>query len=109
MSLPNSKITKAQKHELKDWKQGLPKGSTIANDGLCLTVVCIPDGAVTRMVSSVCADSEQKFRRKVGEYMALSRWYYDGSTVVLPGFCYATDVVEGLAGTGTATETFVKD
>lgn len=96
--ISNSKITKAQKQELKEWKQRLPKGSSIANDGLCLTVICIPDGAVTRVASSVCSDGEQKFRRKVGEYMALSRWYYDGSAMVLPGSQHALDVVESLSG-----------
>ena len=85
----------------------LPAGSTIANDGLCLTVLCVPDGIVTR-VFAARIDTEVKFRRKVGEFNALSRWNLNAKGgMLMPGHADARGTVASLSG-ATATETFFK-
>ena len=93
----NSKLTPAQKAERKEMLANLPRGSTIGNDGERFTVLCVPDGAVTRVFSSVMGDDETKFRRKVGEYHALLRYRNGDGGMILPGNDWsATDVIHTL-------------
>ena len=94
--LSNSKLTKVQKQSRKDKLGWLPTGSTLANDDLCLTVLCVPAGNVTRVFSSVCSDDEAKFRRKVGEYHVLSRFFDEEPGMILPGVWDAQEVLERL-------------
>ena len=113
MASSNTRLDKAQKAQRKDMLAQLPDGSSIANDDLVMTVLCVPDGAVTRVYSAVASDDEQKFRRKVGEYVVLNRWLYgEPSAMILPGTWWtAADVIQSLAegtngaalGTGAVT------
>ena len=93
----NSKLTSAQKDNRKEMLAQLPKGASLANDGGCVTVLAVPDGAVTRVFSAVASQDEQKFRRKVGEYHALDRYFTDANGgMVLPGVWSAIDVINML-------------
>lgn len=91
----NSKLSSVQKINRKDWLAELPDGSTFATDGE-LTFLAVPDGSVTRVFSSVASSDEVKYRRKVGEYHALSRRDCGDSGLMLPGFWTATEVLDGL-------------
>ena len=106
--ISNSKLTPDQKRNRKLMLRKLPKGSTIANDGLCLTVLCVPDGSVTRVFSSVCSDTERKVRRKVGEFYAVASYVSWNAGMILPGFETADQVVRSLCGVSGVT-TFSKD
>ena len=89
----NSKLTAEQRVERKEMLRQLPKGSTMANDGRT-TFLCVPDGTVTRVFSSVMSEDEVKFRRKVGEFYALVRHFYDPSGgLILPGSDWTANVV----------------
>lgn len=89
----NSKLSKSQKAERKSMLAQLPSGSTMTHDGQT-TFLAVPDGNVTRVFSSVMSDDEGKFRRKVGEYHALARFFWDASGgMILPGSWWtATDL-----------------
>ena len=82
----NSKLSKAQKGVRKAIMGMLPKGASIGH-GDDITILCVPDGKNTRVYSSVFSADELKFRPKVGEFHALSRWNVDGEKVglLLPG------------------------
>lgn len=92
----NSKLTQEQKGHRKTMLAVLPGVATLANDGARLTILAVPDGSVTRVFSSVASPDEQKFRRKVGEYYALLRWWGsdENSGLILPGFWTAAQLVD---------------
>lgn len=92
----NSKLSKSQKLGRKDMLGCLPAGSTMAHDGLCLTVLCVPAGNVTRVLTSVCSDDEAKFRRKVGEFHVLTRFFERETGMILPGVWDAQEILERL-------------
>lgn len=51
-----------------------------------VTVLCVPQFENSRMMQvavAVASPNEQKFRRKVGEYVALCHWF-DGNTITVP-------------------------
>lgn len=90
----NSKLTESQKQARKSWLATLPRGSTIyTSQGV--TVLCVPDGSVTRVYSSVASSHEKKIRVKVGEFYALQRWASDGG-FILPGYWPACEVLVDL-------------
>ncbi len=92
--LSNSKLSAVQKQARKEMLAQLPNGASLANDGGCVTILAVPDGSVTRVFSAVASQDEQKFRRKVGEYHALNRYFNDASGgMVLPGAWNAVDVI----------------
>ena len=93
----NSRLSAAQKADRKAMLAQLPKGSALACDGVSLTILTVPDGAVTRVFSAVMSSDECKFRRKVGEFHALQRYFNDASGgLVLPGVCHADSLVDML-------------
>ena len=92
--ISNSKLTPDQKAVRKEMMACLPDRYEMAM-GYGVTVLCIPDGNVTRIYSSVAGPDEVKIRRKVGEFHALRRWWQDdGSSFMLPGLWGAQEVLE---------------
>lgn len=90
----NTKLTREQKALRKEMMSHLPPRYEMAM-GSGVTVLCIPDGNITRIYSSVACSDEVKIRRKVGEFHALRRWWLDvGSSFMLPGLWGAQEVLE---------------
>jgi hypothetical protein len=104
MSASNSKLSAVQKSERRRLLAALPKGSVLAMSECGVTVLTIPDGAVTRMYTSVASQTEKKLRRKVGEYNVLMREYHGGGDVVLQRHMDAEGVVVDLFGGVAGTE-----
>ena len=77
----NSKLTKAQKTELKALKRALPN-VRFAHMGKT-TVAFKHTGNLVEFATAICADNEKKYRTKVGEMYALNRFDF-GETVKLP-------------------------
>lgn len=73
----NTKLTKEQKAILKDMKREYPHVQ-FASDGQKLVCAFYPVGDNIRFAFAIKSDNEQKFRRKVGEMVAMEK--------VLPGF-----------------------
>ena len=93
----NSKLSAMQKDERKEMLCNLPRDATFATNEGDITILAVPDGSVTRIFSAVMSTDETKFRRKVGEYNALMRFFNDASGgMILPGFWTATEVMDGL-------------
>lgn len=84
MNKSNSKLTPQQKQTLLSMRRDFVReGGTLASLAP-MTVACMPTGTNTAEISTAIASpNEKKFRRKVGEYHALMR-YYDGRTVSVP-------------------------
>jgi hypothetical protein len=94
MLASNSKLCAHAKIMRKEMIRNLPRDATFAHDEKT-TFLSVPDGKVTRVFSSVMSDDEIKFRRKVGEYHALLRFYRDADGgLILPGFWTATMVCD---------------
>jgi hypothetical protein len=90
----NSKLTAEEKVSRKELLDALPSRYEMAM-GCGVTVLCIPDGNVTRIYSSVACSDEKKIRRKVGEFHALMRWWEDvNGSFILPGLWGAQEVLE---------------
>ena len=85
----NTKLTRAQKDELKAFKAIMPKNMAFATVGR-LTVLAEVDTSVVRFASSVASLDEVKVRLKVGEYCAMQRWQ-DGQTAIVPRYPCAAD------------------
>ena len=79
----NTKLTRAQKDELKAFKAIMPKNMAFGARGR-ITVLAEVDTSVVRFASSVASPDEIKIRRKVGEYCAMCRWR-EGQTAIIPG------------------------
>ena len=79
----NSKLTQEQKADRKEMMDALPKGSTFAVSECGVTVLAVPEGDLVAFSSAVMSEDEQKFRRKVGEYHALAR-YFAAECIILP-------------------------
>ncbi len=81
----NSKLTKAQKQALRTLRAYfLADGGQLASLAP-MTVAYMPTGTNTAEIStSIASPNEKKFRRKVGEYHALMRYFVDGRTVSVP-------------------------
>jgi hypothetical protein len=80
----NTKLTRAQKNELKAFKAIMPKNMAFGT-GFGITVLLEVDTSVVRFASSVASMEELKWRRKVGEYNAMQRWQ-DQQTAIIPRF-----------------------
>lgn len=75
----------------------LPRAATFANNLSNTIILAVPEGNVTRIFSAVSSPDEAKFRRKVGEYHAMTRFYDNvAAGMILPGFWVAQDVLDGL-------------
>jgi hypothetical protein len=90
----NTKLTRAQKDELKEFKAIMPKNMAFATVGR-LTVLVEVDSNVVRFASAVASLDEVKVRRKVGEYCAMQRWE-TGQRALVPRETWA-DSAEGWA------------
>jgi hypothetical protein len=102
----NTKLTREQKDQRIEWLCELKfSGGEIATAGM-ITVAkrpAFPGSKMAHFSVSVCSDTEQKFRRKVGEYHALRRLmefngnWNNGNWITLPArilassFAYTLD------------------
>ncbi len=112
-NVSNSKLTPMQNDDRKDMKAGAKRDGVqvfhFTNFGYTLAVRQM--GANNVAVAVACmAENEQKYRRKVGEYYALSRWF-DAQTVTVRSEGrdieqVATDFVDGLMGYTNAVAYF---
>lgn len=84
----NTKLTDFQKFELMDFKdRARDEGVTLAHNGQTTTAF-LPLGNTVKFALSVASPDEVKFRRKVGEYHALERFYGGQTVKMLEGeFC----------------------
>lgn len=69
----NSKLTDAQKQELRDFKDNYPSVEFV-NDGRVTLAI---DWDNSMLGYSAVSPTEKKFRRKVGEYHAMLRLRYN--------------------------------
>ena len=81
-SMSNSKLTSDQLAQRKLWISELPMGSSFAISEDGVTVLCVPEGNVVSIATSIMGADEQKFRRKVGEYHALARYFASECTIL---------------------------
>lgn len=96
----NTKLTREQKDQRIEWLCELKFSSgEIANAGM-FTVAKLPDFEGSKMAHfsvSVCSETEQKFRRKVGEYHALRRLMeFNGEWITLPASISAQELANSL-------------
>lgn len=78
----NTKLSGPQKDGLKLFKDEMPKNMAFGQCGR-VTVLAQITGNVVRFSTSVASPDEKKFRRKVGQYHAATRWE-DGMVSVVP-------------------------
>lgn len=88
--MSNSKLTPEQKIERKELMQIMrDSGGEIMQDsenGATAVILSeFPGSRMVRVSFSFMSPDETKFRRKVGEYWALRRMYWDGESVAVPG------------------------
>lgn len=86
--MSNSKLTPEQKIERKQLIEQIMRdnGEIYQNEGTGETMVAVPEFTGSRMYHvsfSFMSPDEVKFRRKVGEYWALYR-YWVGESVIVP-------------------------
>jgi hypothetical protein len=96
MTFSNSKLTKLQKSERKVMLADILQagGSISTVDGVTVVIVPeFPGSNMARMSLSFAAPEELKYRRKVGEFHALTR-HYDNQSVPVPVFFEAQSVAE---------------
>ena len=85
MARSNSKISKAQKAELKAFKRKNPDAVFFSDPDTRVTLLIVPTGTgLVQVFSSVCSEEETRFRRKVGEYHAMMRYESSDSGLILP-------------------------
>lgn len=81
-----TKLTADQKEILADMKiDAATMGIKVVNDGNT-TIAYMVQGNTVRFSTSVTAPTEKKFRRKVGEYLALNRLIEDNEYVIMNKF-----------------------
>ena len=80
----NTKLAADQKEDRKMLIENLPEGYQLAQSAdKRVTVLIVPAGVVSHMSVSIGSAHEQKYRRKVGEYVALCH-YFDGECTIVP-------------------------
>lgn len=91
----NTKLSKAEKATLKDFKANMPKNMAF---GFCVetTVLVEVNKNVVRFSTSVAGPDEVKIRRKVGQYHAMLRWG-NGETAIMPSWAFAGMSAEDVA------------
>jgi hypothetical protein len=99
--MSNSKLTPGQQSTLKIWKEVNPTALFFSFPEYGVTILAERRvGNMWRFSCAIASPGEKKFRRKVGEWCALQRWW-DG--VTLPAVIYANgyhgihDQIEDLA------------
>jgi hypothetical protein len=98
MIVSNSKLTPEQRKQRKLWISELPPGSSFAVSEDAMTVLCVPEGNVVSIATCIMGANEQKFRRKVGEYHALAR-YFSSECTIMP-FDLVRTAVDFVTGFG---------
>lgn len=79
----NTKLTQEQEFARKEMLLDLPAGSVMARTEGGHTILVVPRGNTVQVSTSICSEDENKWRRKVGEYHALNRWY-NGESIPMP-------------------------
>jgi hypothetical protein len=70
-----TKLDEFQKQDRKDLKALFKaRGGVLMSHDQTTVAVLITGPHTAKVATAVCSDDEPKFRRKVGEYLALSRW-----------------------------------
>jgi hypothetical protein len=77
----NTKLNSYQKETLKSMKANMPSVTVLNLDNVT-TMAYSPCGNTVEFTLSVMAPTEKKFRRKVGEYYALTR-FENGQIVIM--------------------------
>lgn len=72
----NTKLTADQKGELHEFKATMSKNMAFGQYGQ-VTVLVELCGRVVKVSTAVASPDEKKYRRKVGEYMAMQRHAYN--------------------------------
>ena len=97
MNQSNSKLCAEQKEILKGMKADFT-GEIFSFPEVGLTIAIEHKGLNTsRVAMSVMSPDEKKFRRKVGEYYALSKFMYNGEFMTVPRVvpsCFAITLAE---------------
>ena len=99
----NTRLTTDQKIFRCDMMKNMPNGSQIAISASGITILTVPAGDTNMVFSSVMSADESKFRRKVGEFMVLSKYQNmldcDAKPHFVVPFCVnAEDILYGLYG-----------
>ena len=78
MTQSNTKLDRAQKEDRKQLMEMLPEGARFeySPDNRFVFLV-VPAGRVDHWHAAIASPNEKKYRRKVGEYLALCRWSDD--------------------------------
>lgn len=98
-----TKLTKQQKHYLKEMKATMPNVSLHSFPGMGVTVGIQRTGdRMGRFAVSIASTDETKFRRKVGEFNVLERFDYGNTQPVaigpdVEGYDVMKDAAEQLA------------
>lgn len=97
--MSNSKLTPSQKGFLKSQKEWFGDRLVFGYSGpVTVAVIANENGLqVAKFAASIAGASEQKFRKKVGQYFAADRALNDGSPVDLNNFASAQDAADCLA------------
>ena len=93
MTQSNSKLNSCEKQGLREMKMDFPKVLLVNNERT--TVAFVESVDTVEFSLSVASKVERKFRRKVGEYLALVR-YLENKTVKMDKF----DFYDMLENTG---------
>lgn len=101
--LSNSKLDKIQKSDLKTLRDMFMHDGgelfSFPERGVTIAVMPALRGAecnTSRVATAVCSPNEQKFRRKVGEYVALKNMY-DSKYIAVPVVVFAHDFANEFA------------
>jgi hypothetical protein len=85
MTTSNTKLAREQKDVLPDWRAYAQKRGIEIMDNEKTVIVFKEFANTVEFALSVASPNEKKFRRKVGQYFALSR-FLDGYTVKMDRF-----------------------
>lgn len=85
----NTKLTPEQKAIFKELREVMEnKNVRVVNLDNKTTMAFLPKGNTVEFALSVMAPTEKKFRRKVGEFYAMQK-FYNGETVKMSEFDFA--------------------
>lgn len=79
MNLSNTRLTEAEKFELRDLRE-MQEDMIVVHNGYDTVIVAKNTGNVVKFATAVKSPDEKKFRRKVGEYLA--RMHFENSETV---------------------------
>lgn len=100
----NTKLSHGDKFLLKEFKRDNPGAAFATSEDGRVTILVVPHPSLNmgHFTISVASENEEKFRRKVGEFEALRR-YWDGmgqpvNTQFFPAEDIARNIAHTLAG-----------